>query len=332
MTYNLLRKVLLLMVAIVSISGCANFSNMFGEDAHRTAAQTEENQTETARVEQGLSTKELSPEALEAQQARDNLLALINAPNRFILSKAGDSQVVSSALARALSAYRNQDMPQALRYIEQAKAEPTPLSSGAYVLAGDIYLGLANSSTEKDQAMRYAASAKQSFANALSLNTHNYKAANRLGLLHRERGEFKQALKWYTQAIEAYPGHAVSYRNRGILLDLYMADKAAALADYRTYITLLEFQQAYHEQSELAQGVPISPEQAGQFAKPDELKRELRRAKGWQIDLERQLKAAGITLGSVENKGLIQSAQSAKLAASIITGSVNTTEGVLNEY
>ena len=50
------------------------------------------------------------------------------------------------------------------------------------------------------------------------------------------------ARKHYNRAISAWSGFANGYRNRGILFDLYMGDKAAALNDYIQYKQLLEEQ------------------------------------------------------------------------------------------
>lgn len=75
---------------------------------------------------------------------------------------------------------------------------------------------------------------------AIDSNTDNYYAHDRLATHYRTIGDFNLAKNHYRQALSAWPGFANAYRNRGILFDLYMGDKAAALNDYARYKQLLE--------------------------------------------------------------------------------------------
>ncbi|WP_371195285.1 hypothetical protein [Glaciecola sp. SC05] len=304
---------LIVLVLSLSLGGCANIGSLFGTQGKPTEAESAVNENNEAQESLAAVPAELSPaeiaelaqakaEALAAEQSRQARLALINSPNRFSQSKRANQGAIKALLESALAAYKNNEFVQAQRFIEQAKADPSPLNSGAYVLAGDIYLAQAQQAFDskdskralKEQFHINVSLAKQSYENALSLNPHNYKAANRRALLHREDGEFDQALRLYGRAIEAYPGHAPSYRNRGILHDLYMGNKAAALEDYNTYSALLEFQKAYQAKDLATEDLMLAPDMISEFLAPDLLKRELRRVNGWQLDLERQLKAAGI--------------------------------------
>ena len=56
-----------------------------------------------------------------------------------------------------------------------------------------------------------------------------------LGLVRRALGKFPEAKVAYTQAIAADANYAPAHRNLGVLLDLYLADPAAALPEMEKY-------------------------------------------------------------------------------------------------
>jgi tetratricopeptide (TPR) repeat protein len=222
-------------------------------------------------------------------------LALVNSDNRLTQSKREHSDVTRARLIKALDAYTAEQFSQALGLIEPLTASSEPLNSSAYVLVGDIYMALAQQQSDTHQQQQNTQLAEQSFDTALSINSQNYKAANRRALLHRQQGEFTQALSLYNRAISAYPGDAVSYRNRGVLHDLYMGNKVAALADYAAYAGLLEVQYEYQQlqaqgNAPLLNGLEAAAVKG--FLAPDLLQAELRRVKGWQLDIKRQIQSA----------------------------------------
>jgi len=257
------------LLAVFMLSGCAS-SDMFS-DTQEAATDPQEiaaadNPTET--LEALPEEEALSP---ELQQLNATTAMVQASVNRFAGSKKENSPRVRAMLIEALSAYQEENFELAMTLMDQAEQLGDSLNSAAYVLQGDIYLAL-----EDPKA------AAQSYDDALSRNPDNFKAANRRAMLHRELGEFTQALVLYSQAIDSNPAHALSYRNRGVLFDLYLGDKAAALADYQTYSDLLAYQQA---QTDSEAGVMVSSLDA------KALKREARQVDGWLIDVGRQQEA-----------------------------------------
>jgi len=64
---------------------------------------------------------------------------------------------------------------------------------------------------------------------------HNY-----LGIIARERGDFRRAEEHYEQAIALESSYAKAHLNLGILLDIYRGAWEAALEHYRTYQDLTD--------------------------------------------------------------------------------------------
>ena len=271
---------------LITTAACSTLESMLGKAPENTQVMTEEteNQHTSADAEntaqEKMSAPDLtnSPQALAEQEKAQAQARLISMPDRFMQSKAVMSTQAKALLKQALSEFQQQDYPEAIQLIEQAKRQAGPLNSSAYVLEGDILL-----------AMKDTSAASLSFDKALSLNADNYKAANRRAQLYRQSGEFDKALALYTQAISAYPAHAPSYRNRGILQDLYMQEKTSALGDYKRYELLLEYQQQVLDGSEASQLALSQLANIRPSLSPQQLKQELRRVKGWIVDLERQL-------------------------------------------
>jgi TolA-binding protein len=60
-------------------------------------------------------------------------------------------------------------------------------------------------------------------------------AWNELGVTRRQRGNFKEALAAYEQALQIDPAFAPAHRNQGVLLDLYLGDSQRALPEFERY-------------------------------------------------------------------------------------------------
>jgi tetratricopeptide (TPR) repeat protein len=167
------------------------------------------------------------------------------------------------------------------------------------VLAGDI--ALAQSETKTDKAIKY-------YQQALKLNDYNAKAANRLGMQMRNSGEFKQAETLYTQAINAQPSQPESYRNRGVLYDLYMNEKSKALQDYEYYLALLNHALLEQTSGSSAFVNKLNPQEAYSFKRLSEeelkgLKTDIKLAKRWLLDVGRQVSALEKSRGNTATGG-----------------------------
>jgi tetratricopeptide (TPR) repeat protein len=209
---------------------------------------------------------ELTPEQLEEQALAMKARELMGTLNAFKLDKLNQQKLSSSQLRDIQSAINhlaNSEPDEALvalqRVVDDADFIASP-NTAVWVLRGDIYR--AKDDTEK---------ARGDYKAALALVASNYQAHNRLGIIYRDEGKFDLAEAHYAQAINAWPGNADSYRNRGILFDLYVGDKVAALADYKVYKALLDLQ---------VQSV-TSPAKS--------LLREQKLTSQWILDIQRQI-------------------------------------------
>ena len=103
--------------------------------------------------------------------------------------------------------------------------------------------------------------AEEAFQQAVERNSRDAVAHNHLGILQRQKGQFKDALKHYQRAIAIDSGYARAHLNLGILFDIYLQDLKKALVQYQRYQNLVS-----EEDSQVA---------------------------GWIVDIERRLKSAG---------------------------------------
>jgi tetratricopeptide (TPR) repeat protein len=244
--------ILALVVAFsVTVSGCSNMPSLpsfAGPDTKPT--ESPENTANKAAQSDGtgvnadalsdaaiLALIKLTPEQIEEQALAMKARGLMGTLNAFKLDKQNQQKLNVSQLRNVKSAINhlaNGEHDEALiavqRVIDDADFIAFP-NTVVLVLRGDIYH--AKGKTEK---------AVDDYKAALKLVASNYQARNRLAIIYRDTGKFDLAEVHYSQAINAWPGNADSYRNRGILYDLYVGDKPAALADYKLYKALLDIQ------------------------------------------------------------------------------------------
>jgi tetratricopeptide (TPR) repeat protein len=246
-----LRLLVLVFAFSTILSGCSSLPSLpgfSGPDAESTQhAETASGHTEKA-DEASLSgdadavdavqiALESTPEEREEQALALQARGLMGTVNAFKLDKQNQANLNSSQLRRVQSAINqlaNGEPDKALVEVQRVIDDPDFKASpntAVWVLRGDILL--AKEENEK---------AIIDYQTALKLVASNYQAHNRLGAIYRDAGKFDLAKAHYNQAIDAWPGNANSYRNRGILNDLYVGDKIAALADYKIYKALLDLQ------------------------------------------------------------------------------------------
>lgn len=242
-------KKLCLLICAASLGACSSTD----EVAEQQAPQQNTQQTTVEATAPSLSPEQQLVQDLQAR------------PDKYATSKKTLPNAVRKQVVNVLAMYHEEQFVNAKSSLS-AILQQTDLSSAVYVLAGDIELALEN-----------APEAKAHYQKALEVNTNNAKAANRLAKLLREEGEFEQALALYKQAIDAQATHAPSYRNRAVLLDLYLNKKTAALEDYQSYAALLNHKLEQHDDADKSA--------------VKALKKEIKLAKRWTVDVSRQAKA-----------------------------------------
>ncbi|TQV77078.1 tetratricopeptide repeat protein [Aliikangiella marina] len=82
--------------------------------------------------------------------------------------------------------------------------------------------------------------ALEAVESSVFVNPKNYYAQNLKGVILREMGKFEEAKTAYLASLEAYPRHAQTHLNLGILADIYQYDLALALKHYQYYLELIQ--------------------------------------------------------------------------------------------
>jgi tetratricopeptide (TPR) repeat protein len=221
--------------------------------------------------------------------------ALISQSDLYYASKRKLSPSTKTRVVNALSQFNRGELAQSEEAIKEIIFNDLNVNSAVYVLAGDIALAVANTQ-ESDQQNAQTSTAITHYQQALKLNPHNAKAANRLGVHMREIGEFDKADKLYSQAINAQPSLPESYRNRAVLYDLYLNEKAKALLDYQAYSALLDYalyihtntDEAYTNQAALSETFSAKPLNEKQVKS---LKTNIKMVGRWLVDVGRQVDA-----------------------------------------
>lgn len=279
----MIYKRILLLLAASTLSACTTVSSLIDEATKTTDESSVEIESEqspaletTANIATRLSESELLVQALVSQSDLYQSSKRVLAPD------------IKSKVVIALNEFKKSEFEQSEKTIKQVLTKELNLTSSVYVLAGDI--ALANN--KQAEAIKY-------YLNALELNDYNAKAANRLAMQRREQGSFVEAEQLYTQAINAQPSKAESYRNRAVLYDLYLNEKAKALQDYQAYSALLNYRLLAHEnpaKANFGSGEGMSKD-ANSLSEPElkSLKTNIKLVKRWLSDVGRQVKALART-------------------------------------
>jgi Flp pilus assembly protein TadD len=80
--------------------------------------------------------------------------------------------------------------------------------------------------------------AAKSLSSAVERNANNAQAFNQLGITYRKLGRFKDADGAYQKAVQIDPNYAIAYLNLGVLCDLYLQQPERALQAYERYLAL----------------------------------------------------------------------------------------------
>ena len=81
--------------------------------------------------------------------------------------------------------------------------------------------------------------AEQAFKQAIARDDKDAVAHNHLGILQRQKGQFKEARNRYQRAIQIDSDYASAHLNLGILFDIYLQDLDLALRHYQKYQSLI---------------------------------------------------------------------------------------------
>lgn len=184
---------------------------------------------------QAVSDTPIETEQLAAQLTpfEQQIVDIKAQPDQYMLAQPSATAGMRHEYNLALQAKRDGEYTRAIPLFEQMTLL-YPQLSGPWVQLGDIAL---KSEKEQKQAL---ASAYSHFYKATQINPHNYRARNRLAKVLRQQGRFNEAETEYKKAIESWPGFANGYKNLGILYDLYIGNKQAALDNYQIYQALQE--------------------------------------------------------------------------------------------
>lgn len=123
----------------------------------------------------------------------------------------------------ALAAMRNGDDAAAEKLFQQMTKD-FPAYSGPYTNLGIIYFRAG----KMDKA-------EPAFLHSLEINPKNPVSLDYLGIINRNKGQFKEAYAYYDKALQIDPDYAYAHRNFGILLELYMGKLSEALDHYKRY-------------------------------------------------------------------------------------------------
>lgn len=247
MTY---RMAIIGIVSMSLLSGCFSLSSpdLAPEITQKTSGSAQETLVD---VDNKASEESVEPNLAQQLLVKEDLYEI----NKKPLTKQQKAYMI-----QAIEALQAKRVANGLAKIAAAEAMGA-LSSSAYVIKADLLAANDDPSASK-----------LALQEALEVNPYNPKAANRLATLYREQGQFDTALVYYTRAINAVPMYAPSYRNRGILNDLYILDKASALDDYQTYSALLEYE--------------------NERLQSKDVKKSIKLVKRWIVDVDRQLQRA----------------------------------------
>ncbi|TKB46092.1 tetratricopeptide repeat protein [Thalassotalea mangrovi] len=158
----------------------------------------------------------------------EEYLRLIAMPNKYKQSAVQVQPPLSVEIKNAMAKVDGGAVSDGRKALEKISINH-PNLSGIKLKLGDIAL--------KDNNLKLA---QVYYQQAISANSYNYFAHNRLGTVLRKLGKYAEAKEHYLAALDSWPAFAPAHHNLGILLDIYLGDKAGAINHYQTYQVLTD--------------------------------------------------------------------------------------------
>ena len=141
--------------------------------------------------------------------------------NHFLAATTIIAPTASASFKLAKQHIKNKEYAQAQQLLHALTTSHVTLS-GPWLKLGDVA-----TLQQKDS------EAQIFYKKTIVVNANNYFARKRLAALYSKQGDFSAAKKQYQAAIVNWPGFILAHQNLGILLDLYIGDKEAALNQYQ---------------------------------------------------------------------------------------------------
>jgi Tfp pilus assembly protein PilF len=143
--------------------------------------------------------------------------------NPYLLNRQKVSSEAMDRFNAATAAIENQQWQQAEQDLHWLVTNHPELSGP--------YLDLALIYKQTDQPEK----ADEFFSMAIVVNSTNLDAYNQYAIFLREQGNFQQAEATYLAALSIWADYPDTHKNIGVLYDLYMGKKEAALQHYLIY-------------------------------------------------------------------------------------------------
>lgn len=147
-------------------------------------------------------------------------------PNPYLTQPPVVTDIAKESFGDAMDALKDEKYDEAESQLQLLIDNHPTLSGPAYNMAMMKYtLG------DMEKAEEYANI-------ALNRNYYNQQARNLIAVIYREKGDFAKSEELHKKNLEVWAGYAESYRNLGVLYDLYMGNIQEAVAYYKQYNAL----------------------------------------------------------------------------------------------
>jgi Tfp pilus assembly protein PilF len=147
----------------------------------------------------------------------------VAAENPYLLNRQKVSREALSRFEKANAAIEKKQWQEAEKQLSWL-VENYPRLSGPYLDLALVY----RQTRQQEKSADY-------FSKAIETNPTNLVAYNQYGIFLREQGEFQAAQEQYLKALAVWEPYADTHRNLGVLNDLYLGNKEAALRHYYRY-------------------------------------------------------------------------------------------------